>query len=445
MGSVCAGASGQNVSTNAKSSKWPPFTVCDKGDLSALRSLIDRKVDLNQTDLTGEYARKQIDNFGDKAKLDLSGNALHGAMGYLEHGDVDNLQQPVEQKIAVTKEMITLALQGGANPNMQRSDGKTPLVLLLSSRLAVDDTYDNPQKNAQIQAAIIDIVKLLVASKADVNTADLDGNDCLKHVLVKYAHTENLVRLLLESKAQVNAKNKKNHTALFACCTKRDGFASANEADLRRDRALQGSSIKILLEAKADINHAVEGKEVTYSALGVYASYRYMGFSGSESVRQSLFVATPQEDVVKILIEAKVQVNAQKRSPLHIFASNSPGRAAIDLLLAAGADLHQKTSDLGNTPLHLAAQNSQGPNAQLSLIEAKADVEANNDKGKTPLQCACDAGLCRNSLSLAQQGAVVTQECVAALREKLSKVKDLTKQEKDQVLDTAAKLQAMIK
>ena len=69
-------------------------------------------------------------------------------------------------------------------------------------------------------------------------------------------------------------------------------------------------------------------------------------------------------------------------TPLHRAATRSSA-TNVDLLLAAGADVHARDHG-GNTPLHVARA---GPVAA-SLVRAGAEMTASNDAGRTPLQAA---------------------------------------------------------
>lgn len=77
--------------------------------------------------------------------------------------------------------------------------------------------------------------------------------------------------------------------------------------------------------------------------------------------------------------------NVRGSTPLHLAAIN-PDASAIEVLLAAGADVNAKDEE-DFTPLHMAAFHRQADYALL-LLEAGADVNAKTVSGRTPLSMA---------------------------------------------------------
>lgn len=77
--------------------------------------------------------------------------------------------------------------------------------------------------------------------------------------------------------------------------------------------------------------------------------------------------------------------NVRGATPLHLAAIN-PDPSAIEVLLAAGANVNAKDEERF-TPLHMAAFHRQADYALL-LLEAGADVTATTVSGRTPLLMA---------------------------------------------------------
>jgi ankyrin repeat protein len=75
----------------------------------------------------------------------------------------------------------------------------------------------------------------------------------------------------------------------------------------------------------------------------------------------------------------------------------NPGDAKLSatVLLAAKADVNALDED-GNTPLHAVARAGLHDCVSL-LIEAGAMIEARNGDNQTPLLCACGGDACRPS------------------------------------------------
>lgn len=91
---------------------------------------------------------------------------------------------------AKDKERVSYLLQSGANPNVQNNSGSTALHLTSDPEIA----------------------GLLLASSVEVDLSDIHGNTPL-HVAVRGRHKE-LVRMLLEKKADMSKANANNKTPL---------------------------------------------------------------------------------------------------------------------------------------------------------------------------------------------------------------------------------------
>lgn len=105
-----------------------------------------------------------------------------------------------------------------------------------------------------------------------------------------------------------------------------------------------------------------------------------------------------QTAVIQFLIESGVSVNETDKngvSPLHR-AVRFRSLVAVDLLLAAGADVHATDRKSRSTPLHRAVTNSGAPATAgrtdvavaiaKSLLSHGADPNAKNKSGKTPAE-----------------------------------------------------------
>jgi ankyrin repeat protein len=80
------------------------------------------------------------------------------------------------------------------------------------------------------------------------------------------------------------------------------------------------------------------------------------------------------------------------RTALHFAATAQEGDSGIELLIAAGADVHAVDRE-GKTPLHSAAANSKwtGKAGAECLLRHGADPLARTNKGETPFDVASDA------------------------------------------------------
>jgi ankyrin repeat protein len=225
------------------------------------------------------------------------------------------------------------------------------------------DVFEAVRKND------IEAVKAYIANGGNVNVVDGDGSS-----LLMVPWSESMIKLLIDAKVDVNAKDKIGRTALIDAAMSGLGFNRA----------------KLLVAAGADVNVMIDGM----SALSFAAVFNNI-------------------DTVKLLIEAKADVDAHSNrwgiTPL-MWACDSGQIESIKLLIEAKADLGAKDC-YGRTALmhavgffqkasiapQFAAWRGQGimkqkANAVKLLIDAGADVNAKDSVGMTVLNCAIMMG-----------------------------------------------------
>ncbi|MDM8335634.1 ankyrin repeat domain-containing protein [Wolbachia pipientis] len=119
----------------------------------------------------------------------------------------------------------------------------------------------------------------------------------------------------------------------------------------------------------------------------------------------------------------KINIDAKKdnKTFLHLVASESSGKEALNILIKGGAGVKAVGKD-GNTPLHLAVSHYQGKRIIKVLVEGGADVHAKNNEGKTPRDLAEDYDI-KKLLRAAEEKQL----------EKLSKKMDLPQDDKDTI------------
>jgi len=178
--------------------------------------------------------------------------------------------------------------------------------------------------------------------------------------------------------------------------------------------------IRILLKAGASLNavgeETVEGTRESYSSLGVASALghesvvRELLATGAVDVNKSfgallnssvyLAANAGHHRVVRALVECGVNVNQRRKtgeSPLHPAACTSHVEC-VQVLVAAGANVHHKDPYTGGTILHLSIgyhQKQSLPNAQdkilavvTILLDAGVDASAKDYFGNTALDRA---------------------------------------------------------
>ncbi|XP_043472538.1 putative ankyrin repeat protein RF_0381 [Leptopilina heterotoma] len=231
--------------------------------------------------------------------------------------------------------------------------------LLLQHPVKVnDETQDHDQTplHFAVQNENVEIIKILLEKGAVVNATNKELNTPL-HIAVsdKYNLSESVIQLLLENGADIKIYNENCRTPHDVCVN----------ASIRR--ILSQHEIKMLLDSDGDI----EEKD----CWGYTALHRA--------------VNSKSYDLVEFLLSVGSDVNAETKfyeTPLHL-ASKIRHKKISLLLLRAGADVNA-TTVADDTPLHLAVKHlSKDDDGKFlkMLINNGADLTAINDDGLIPL------------------------------------------------------------
>ena len=220
----------------------------------------------------------------------------------------------------------------------------------------------------------VDIIKLLIAGKNDkkifqkvkkalAGNRNLETKDHYGNTLLFYAVRDNhfeIVKYLIQKKANVNALNKENETPVF--------YAAANQ---------RTKIIRYLLSKKAKVNiKNTRGLDVlNYYIKMILTSRQHL--VDKLSIKENL-------GVIDSFIAHGADVNTKDNNhttPLHRAAGGYANYIAKHLL-AKGANPNAVDLLNNHTPLHLAF-----PNIEMAkiLIEGGADINAQSDVGKSPI------------------------------------------------------------
>jgi ankyrin repeat protein len=256
---------------------------------------------------------------------------------------------------------------------------------------ATDDAGDTPLHVATRKGQV-DVVKLLLQSRADANAK----ND-YKLTPLHLATVPEIARLLIKSNADLEAKDCDGRTAL----TIRSMFLSPAHADADRTIA------RILVDAGAnyDICSAIR--------LGDEARVRLLLKEDPKQAKSEdlLLDGTTygHTSIVKLLLEYKADPNAlDPVRPVLFHALRYPAIARI--LLEAGADANTPVTFGYDEPysagtyslLHEAARLGQVESAKLLLAHG-ARVNAKAGDGRTPLSWAKERGDCPEMIKLLRE------------------------------------------
>jgi ankyrin repeat protein len=317
----------------------PQHRAAEQGNLELLEVLANAGADLNAEDSQHqtplEFAARQ--NQAGTVKWLVARHA------HLRKGG-SNRTIPLHWAAAhANTNLITFLLQQGSDINAHNDQGKTPLHLVHEK-----DSFD--------------LMEFLLARGADVNARDTNGNTML-HVRATAANDRfpappGPVRDLVD-KALANPSVKKRVPSALL--------------PKPRTRSMMG----FLLVHGAEVNAT--------NACGETPLHRtaFKTFGGTNAVREAGMWLAP-------LLRRGANLNArdiQGRTPLHlaILAKNRP---VVEVLIAGGAKANVE-DNAGARPLHLLCgvwddSDAAATEAEL-LLQARADVNARNKSGATPL------------------------------------------------------------
>ena len=317
---------------NAVGNTWIHYAVSGDCDMEVLQSVIHRGADVNATNkqnVTALMLASQMGNL-DAMNVLLSAGANHttaNANGdtwihYAIYGDC-------------SKEVLQLIIDEGADVNATNNENVTALMLA--------------SKKGNINA-----MNVLITAGADQTIEDADGNQWIHCAVHEYC-TKEVLQLIIDLGADVNARNKQNITALMLA-----SFVGNRDA------------MKVLLSAGAN--------KATENVVG--NTWIHYAIHGDCS-----------KDVLQSIIDAGADVNATNKQNCTalMLAGLKENVDAINVLLSAGAD--QTTEDAnGDTWIHYAVHGDCSKEVLHSMIDLGADVNAANKRNCTALMLACMKG-----------------------------------------------------
>jgi len=222
-----------------------------------------------------------------------------------------------------------------------------------------------------------DVVRALVTAGADVNTQRNDGSSALGFASEK-GHID-IVKILLDNGAEIETRYNDGSTPLW--------FAAANR---------QTDVVRALVSAGADVNTQ---RDDGVSALGFASQEGYIDIVNILLTRENLShtplmvaAGNGQTDVVRALVSARADVNAQRNDGISALgiASQNGYIDIVNILLDNGAEIETRYND-GRTPLWFAAANGQ-TDVVRALVSAGADVNTRCNDGASALTIASEKG-----------------------------------------------------
>ena len=251
---------------------------------------------------------------------------------------------------------------------LQCENGHVTYVQSAMNEFGVDAVFDSKHHSSCFIAAVAfnqtDLVTLLVDGGYDVNRND--GYYTALHHAVERSNAQ-MVKILLNSGAEVNLRNRYNQTVLH------EAVKNGNV-----------EIIMILLNSGADVN-ARDKYNMTVLHYMAYDAYEKIFKYRDIWLPRHRFVWNSDMEMTRILLYFDADVNAQDKwhiTPLHLSVCNNDTEMA-NILLNAGAEVDAR-DQYHSTPLLRSASNGYTKMIQI-LLEAGSEVNTRANDNRTPL------------------------------------------------------------
>ncbi|KAK2592180.1 hypothetical protein QQS21_010122 [Conoideocrella luteorostrata] len=325
---------GADVKAKDKSGRTPLSLASENGHETVVKLLLMNGADVKARDKCGQTPLLWAAGRGHEAVVKLL--VMNGAD--FETKDKDAWTPLLWAAKRGHEDMVTLLLENGADVKVKGKGGRTPL-------------------SSAVEMGHEAVVKLLLENGADIEAKYELGRTPLSSAAER-GH-KGIVTLLLESGADVKAKDKSGRTPLLW---------AAETPLLWASEMGHEAVVELLLINGADI----EAKDkLGRTPLSSAAERGHKG-------------------IVTVLLKNGADVKAKDnsgRTPL-LWAVEMEHEAVVKLLLENGADIEAKY-ELGRTPLSSAAERGHKGIVTL-LLESGADVKAKDKSGRTPLSWAAE-------------------------------------------------------
>ena len=267
------------------------------------------------------------------------------------------------------KAILDMLIKNGADLKIKNNNGRTiPEALLMSAVTGVTAAVGNQGGNATVPGPRdLEAIKKALALGANVNTVFTDMNNSTALHEVARVNDTAAVEFLLKNKANVNAKDA-------------DGNMPAHKAAEQAEIAI----LDMLIKNGADLKIKNNNGRTIPEALLMSAVTGVIAAVGNQGGNAT--VPGPRDlEAIKKALALGANVNTvftdmNNSTALHEVARVND-TAAVEFLLKNKANINAKDSD-GNTPVLIAA--NLGNEKMIALLQKNgADLKIKNNEGKT--------------------------------------------------------------
>jgi len=410
---------GANVKAQDRYTFTPLYFAASNGSAAIVKALLDAGADPNAADASKETALMTATRSGSTDSL----KAL------LQHGASVNAKDAVTEQTALMwavranhPEEVQLLLEFGAQVNAKTRAGKTPAVrppgagggshgvgIVRSGWPERGFQGETPGAMSPLLYATrdgrLDIARMLVAAKADVNQADTNGISPLLMAITNN-HLD-VASYLLEKGAAPNAADWWGRTPLWATIEMRDrDYGRNNEHEIDRPAAM--ALIRALLDRGANVNARTREVPPIRRFITPLGDLSWVDFTGQTPFLRAALAG--DMDVMKLLLEKGADPNiatAAGTTALMAAAganwmtgqtfteSKEALMQAVQLCLDKGADVNAKNS-MGVTAV-IGAANRGSDEILEFLVKKGARLDIKDNEGRTPLTWAEGVFLATNA------------------------------------------------
>lgn len=274
-------------------------------------------------------------------------------------------------------DVVASLLDAGADPNALDEDGDTALHKAFE--------FDADPR----------VIEALMAAGADVTIKGNNGNTPL-HLISSKTEVIQFIQMFVAAGADVNAQNDLGSTLLhrlsFRGSVDAIGPALAAGADANLQNSSGSTALHLALKSEYDRSSAIVD-------LIPRTDPKIKDEDGNTALHLALAKPVSAPLIIDML-DAGADPNTPNRygvTPFELVLRRSTFLQLVEPFLAAGVDVAQPGSE-GSSALHAAVQTGDHEVIQ-RLLDLGADINAQDDRGNTPLHSVYDADLAAFLLS----------------------------------------------